>query len=161
MGDIVITVIKCHNGETIVENHEVTLTRPSPQFPSIGRVQGTRGLWERAGNRIFIEGRSPKERWEPFEKYQSEFEHPVWRKYRPEGGPLAGHGGTDFLVLRDFVQAVKERGAPPIDVYDTAALMVIAPLSEQSIANGSARVDFPDFTRGKWRTNPRIFGVRA
>ena len=59
------------------------------------------------------------------------------------------------------MQAVKERGAPPIDVYDTAALMVIAPLSEQSIANGSARVDFPDFTRGKWRTNPRIFGVRA
>jgi hypothetical protein len=39
--------------------------------------------------------------------------------------------------------------------------MVIAPLSEQSIAGGSVRVDFPDFTRGRWRTNKRIFGLHG
>jgi hypothetical protein len=31
---------------------------------------------------------------------------------------------------------------------------VIVPLSEQSVAGRSAPVDFPDFTRGKWK-NPR------
>ena len=39
---------------------------------------------------------------------------------------------------------------PPIDVYDTAAWMVITALSEESVAKGGAPVMFPDFTGGKW-----------
>ena len=38
----------------------------------------------------------------------------------------------------------------PIDVYDAATWMAITPLSEKSIACGSAPVEIPDFTRGKW-----------
>jgi hypothetical protein len=41
-----------------------------------------------------------------------------------------------------------------VDVYDAATWSVIVPLSEQSVASKSAAVDFPDFTRGKWK-NPR------
>jgi hypothetical protein len=32
-------------------------------------------------------------------------------------------------------------------------------LSELSIARGSSPVEIPDFTRGKWKTNKRIFGL--
>ena len=49
--------------------------------------------------------------------------------------------------------------AQTIDVYDAAAWSVISPLSEQSIALGSAPVKFPDFTRGKWVTRRKIFGL--
>ena len=35
-------------------------------------------------------------------------------------------------------------------MYDTAAWMAITALSEDSIANGSMPVAFPDFTDGKW-----------
>lgn len=38
----------------------------------------------------------------------------------------------------------------PLDVYDAAAWMAITPLSEQSIALGSAPVEIPDFTSGRW-----------
>jgi hypothetical protein len=48
-----------------------------------------------------------------------------------------------------------------MDVYDAAAWSVITPLSEQSVANRSAAVDFPDFTRGKWEESRELnfYGV--
>jgi len=33
---------------------------------------------------------------------------------------------------------------------------VIFALTMQSVANGSAPVDFPDFTRGAWKTRPQL-----
>ena len=56
----------------------------------------------------------------------------------------------DWVVLCAFAEAVKEDAEPPIDVYDTAAWMVITCLSEQSVAMGGMPVPIPDFTNGKW-----------
>ena len=44
-------------------------------------------------------------------------------------------------------------------MYDAVTMSVIFPLSEKSILNGSSTVEFPDFTRGKWKKNKPIFGV--
>jgi hypothetical protein len=41
-------------------------------------------------------------------------------------------------------------------VYDAALWSVVAPLSEQSVANKSRTVDIPDFTRGNWKTNKPV-----
>lgn len=60
-------------------------------------------------------------------------------------------GGIDWLVCRAFVESVKAGTLPPIDVYDAAAWMAIGPLSEASIAQNGAPMEFPDFTRGKWQ----------
>ncbi|MCA9132700.1 MAG: hypothetical protein KDA45_06085 [Planctomycetales bacterium] len=60
---------------------------------------------------------------------------------------------------RDFLKA-GARGAaaiaPDYDVYDAASWSAVAGLSEQSVANRSQAVDFPDFTRGKWKTAPPV-----
>ena len=63
---------------------------------------------------------------------------------------VGGHGGMDYLVLRAFIEALKQGTHTPIDVYDTASWMVITPLSEQSIKEGSKPMAIPDFTRGKY-----------
>ena len=62
----------------------------------------------------------------------------------------AGHGGMDYLMLKTFVNCLKENKEFPIDVYDAASWMSITALSEKSIALGGAVVDCPDFTKGKW-----------
>ncbi len=51
--------------------------------------------------------------------------------------------------------------APDFDVYDAATWSSIAVLSEKSVADRSRAVDFPDFTKGKWKTTPpiQIMGV--
>jgi len=156
LGDIVTTVIKTARGETIVINHDTNLPRP---YSNMYRVQGTKGLWMEDGYLIYIEGMSPEEhQWEPFEPYMEKYEHPLWQKHLKAVAD-GGHGGADPLKNGAFVECVKRRIPTPIDVYDTAAWIVVSPLSEQSIAQGGAPVEFPDFTQGKWKTNKPIFGL--
>ncbi len=156
LGDIVTTVIQCAGGETVVVSHDTNLPRP---YSLAFRVQGTKGLWMNDGGTIYIEGVSPEaHRWEPFESYQEKYDHPLWRRYEDQAAG-SGHGGMDFFVMHAFIESVKRGVEPPIDVYDAAAWSVISPLSEQSIALGSAPVKFPDFTRGKWVTRRKIFGL--
>ena len=146
LGDIVTTTIRCANGETIVLTHDTSSPRP---YSRGGRVQGTNGLWMEDLHALHIEGRSPGESWEPMENYWAEFEHPLWKKSRA-GAFTGGHGGMDWLVMRAFLNAVRRKIQTPIDVYDSATLMAIAELSEESIATGSAPVAIPDFTDGRW-----------
>ncbi len=159
LGDIVTTVIKYANGETVMINHDTNTPRP---YSNIYVVQGTKGLWmeHRAlVNAVYLEGRSPEPHtWESFEPYMEEFEHPLWQKFRSEG-VRGGHGGAGFLKIRAFVECVKRTIPTPIDVYDTAAWAAVTPLSEQSIAKGSEPVEFPDFTNGLWMKNKPIFGL--
>jgi predicted dehydrogenase len=156
LGDVVTTVIKCANGQTIMLSHDTNSPRPySLNF----RVQGTEGIWLRDNSSIYIEGRSPDEHWwESDEAYLKEYDHPLWKRFENEAAG-SGHGGMDFFIVRAFIESVREGINPPIDVYDAVSMSVICPLSEESIANNSASVEIPDFTRGKWKTNPAIFGV--
>ena len=43
-----------------------------------------------------------------------------------------------------------------MDVYDAASWSAPAPLSEMSVAKGSAPVQFPDFTRGALEAGARV-----
>jgi predicted dehydrogenase len=157
LGDVVTTVIKCANGETVIINHDTNLPRP---YSNMYRVQGTKGLWMEDNMSIYLEGRSPEHEWEPFEPYQTEYEHPLWKKFLSEG-VRGGHGGAGFLKTKAFVECVKRQIPTPIDVYDTASWVVITPLSEHSIAQGSEPVEFPDFTMGQWMRRKPIFGLHG
>lgn len=155
-GDVVTTLIKCANGETIMISHDTNLPRPY----SLGfRVQGTKGLWMDDNKSIYLQGISEKpHRWEDFKSYQEKYDHPLWKEHAVDA-ENAGHGGIDYFVLRGFIEAIKNKVAPPMDVYDAAAWSAISPLSEESIAKGSAPIQIPDFTRGKWKTNKPIFAL--
>ena len=156
LGDIVTTVIKCANGQTIVLSHDTNSPRPySLNF----RVQGTKGIWMVDNQSIYLEGRSPQEhRWEPDEMYLKQYDHPLWKRFQNQAAG-SGHGGMDFFIVRAFVESLKRNMSPPLDVYDAASMSVISPLSEKSIRLGSTAVKIPDFTRGRWQKNKPIFGL--
>ena len=152
LGDVVTTTIKTSNGETIIVTHDCNLPRPySLDFS----VQGTDGItdFDVDRRRIYIEGVTKHEGWqggwEDFKAWQDKYEHPLWKKYGKTAAP-SGHGGMDFFITREFVNAIKEQRQPVLDVYDAAAWSAVTPLSEASIAMGSAPQYFPDFTRGNW-----------
>ena len=146
LGDVVTTTIDTANGETIIVTHDTNLPRPY----SLGfRVQGTRGLWEVDGNRIYIEGESEPHQWGVADEWLKKYDHPLWKKFGDDAEG-AGHGGMDFFVLNAFVESAKRNIAPPLDAYDAAAWSAITPLSEISIANNGEVQDFPDFTRAQW-----------
>jgi len=157
LGDVVTTTLACENGETILLQHDTSLPRPY----SLGfRVQGTHGLWMDLNESIHIEGRSPAHTWEPFQAYQDEFDHPLWRKHAKDAEG-AGHGGMDYFVIHAFIGALKARAPMPIDIFDAVTWSAITPLSEQSIAQGYQTLDFPDFTKGLWKSRKPIFAFDA
>lgn len=145
-GDIITSTINTAQGETIMVTHDCNSPRPY----SLGfRVQGSEGLWEVDGNRIYIEDKSEPHRWDDASPWLEKYDHPLWKKYG-EYATGSGHGGMDFFVLNAFVESAKQNIAPPLDAYDAAAWSAITPLSEASIANNGEPQDFPDFTRGLW-----------
>ena len=159
LGDVVTSVIKCANGQTIVLSHDTNSPRPySLNF----RVQGTQGIWMKDNKSIYIEGLSPENhRWESENKYLNEYDHPLWKRFSSSKDNLsqAGHGGMDFFIARAFIESIKGAKKPVIDVYDAVSMSVIVPLSESSIESGSKPIKIPDFTRGKWEKNKPIFGL--
>lgn len=145
-GDIITSTIETSNGETIIVTHDCNSPRPY----SLGfRVQGVEGLWEKDGDRVYIEGKSKPHQWDASKEWLEKYDHPLWKKYG-EHAQGAGHGGMDFFVINAFVESAKQNIAPPLDAYDAAAWSAITPLSELSIENNGEPQDFPDFTRGMW-----------
>jgi predicted dehydrogenase len=163
-GDIVTSVVRTQKGKTIVINNDMELPRP---YDNRWLVQGTEGVYDESRNAIYLEGRSPKdEEWEPFDPYVEKYEHTWWKApgqraaaARPEEIPYLL--GADTLELNMFLKAVRNKTPAPIDVYDSVIMSVIIPLSEKSIASGSAPVECPDFTRGKWKTKKATFGIET
>lgn len=150
-GDIVTTTIKCAKGQTIVLTLDTTL----PRAYSRGfTVRGTKGLYAEDTDSVFLDGVhnssdfSWNKQWGNASQYEEKYDHPLWKEYK--GQVRGGHDGMDWLVFRAFIESVKAGMQTPIDVYDTAALMCISALSEESIACGSKPVAIPDFTNGRW-----------
>lgn len=142
-GDMITTVIKCAHGETIVLFHDTSLPRP---YSRGNLVQGTKGIYMEDKMSVAF-GHA----WEDFSKYLEDkaYLHPIWHNL-DEKVLSYGHDGIDYIVIGAFIDSVRNKTAPPIDVYDAATLMAITPLSEASIACGSMPVAIPDFTDGRW-----------
>src|SRR5512133_817167 len=75
LGDVVTTMIKCANGETVIVTHDTSLPRPY----SLGfRVQGTNGLWYNDGDTIYVEGKSTPHEWDKSDVWTSQYAHKYW-----------------------------------------------------------------------------------
>lgn len=160
-GDIVMTIITCAGGETILLKLDTSL----PRFYDRELVlRGTKGMYLTSPNIVFLDGVHPEEYWTGFEntekffnnakEYEEKYLPDFWKNITPEQREL-GHGGMDYFMMRAFIDAYKNGEEMPIDVYDAAAWMVITVLSEESIAMGGHPVAIPDFTRGKWLIRER------
>lgn len=157
LGDINISLIRTKKGKTITLFHECSSPRP---YSRKILVQGTKGVARRWPEQVYVEGRSPRDRWEDMEAYREEFEHPLWKALN-DASKGAGHGGMDYIEDYRLIKNLREGNPLDLDVYDAAALSVVTELSEISVANHSKPVEFPDFTRGAWKTRPPIGIVTA
>lgn len=155
LNDIVTTLIRTKNGETIVLTHDTN--NPRPYSRNI-IVQGTRGLVRKYPDpKVFVEKRSKNDDWEPADEYLKEFNHPVWSELE-EKSKGAGHGGMDFIEDYRLIDALIAGTEPDMDVYDAAAISAVTELSARSIAKEGKPMEFPDFTRGRWK-QPRQLKV--
>ena len=86
---------------------------------------------------------------------RDEFEHPLWKELEARAAG-AGHGGMDYIEDYRLIKCLREGLPTDMNVYDAAALSAVVDLSVQSNAGRARTMDVPDFTRGRWRTNPKL-----
>ncbi len=130
----------------------------APGQPAEGAPPAQRMFGGGRGGMIYIEGRSPVEHtWESAAAYFKEFQHPYLASYKPlpRKNQLRGHGGggsTTPINWDRLVACLRAGRITDFDVYDSVTSSAIGPLSEKSVAGGSTPVQFPDFTKGKFKT---------
>ena len=152
--DIVTTMIECENGETI----RLTLDTTLPRFYSRGfTVHGTKALYQEDGDIVFIDNETIKKYgmrvefdqsvlYKNAKKYEKKYMPEIWSRLT-KAEIRAGHGGMDYIMLRDMIDCFRSDRNPPIDVYDAAAWMSVTALSKKSIDEGCVWVDIPDFKK--------------
>jgi hypothetical protein len=163
-GDVNTSLIQTAKGRTVLLQHDVVSPRP---YSRINMVSGTLGTFADYPARIFFDDESPlapprkkgeDEDWAPVEQdpgkrkaggLEDRYEDPLWKKLA-KIAETSGHGGMDYVMSWRLVQCMREGLPPDMDVYDAAAWSAPAALSELSVSRGSAPVEFPDFTRGRW-----------
>ncbi|MEB2364227.1 MAG: hypothetical protein OZ929_23065 [Bryobacterales bacterium] len=167
LGDANVTLLRTVNGKLYTLHHDTHTPHPR----EFQRLQGTKGvlfsLGQGMGYFMHLEGmagdhweRIAIDHWAPLDRSFEQYRHPLEKAYAPEPRQaLRGYGGgARFAPLfwHRLVAALAEKRVTDFDVYDSVTSSAIIPLTEISVARKDEPIDFPDFTRGKWKTRPRI-----
>jgi hypothetical protein len=154
-GDCNISLVRTSRGRLIQLEHNVADPQP---YDRINLIAGTGGIFRDYPPRIYIDG-ARGDAFGPLDPYREKYQHPYWKKVGELAKQLGGHGGMDFVMAYRIVECMTAGAVPDINVYDAAAWSAAAPLSERSVAKGGAPQQYPDFTRGGWRTQARNMPV--
>jgi predicted dehydrogenase len=152
-GDINTSIIKTTIGRTIMVQWDETSPRP---YSRHNLIQGTKGTLKGFPNAMAIEGMTKSyHEWtssEEFNAIAEKYEHPLFKRMGELAKKMGGHGGMDFLMLYRIIECL--RNGLPLDqnVYEGCFWSSVAPLSEKSLKADGMPQDFPDFTRGNWKT---------
>jgi len=146
LGDSNNTLIRTARGVVIDIRFDMYSAHPGGNN-NYYTLQGTQGCYRSRTDRVWIEGRSKG--WDKLAAFEGEFRHEKWVRWGEEA-KRTGHGGADFFMIHEFVEAIRTGGPSPVPAADACAWSAIVPLSEQSILQGSKPVKIPDFTEGKW-----------
>jgi hypothetical protein len=151
-GDFNVSLIRTVKGRVIELEHNVSSPQP---YDRINLIAGTKGIFRDYPARVYLDG-ARREAFESLDLYKEKYEPALWKKIGDMAKEIGGHGGMDYVMAYRLAECMKLGLAPDIDVYDAAAWSAPIPLSEASVANGSAPQKFPDFTRGKWQTRKPV-----
>lgn len=155
-GDLNTSIIKTHLGRTIMVQWDETSPRP---YSRLNLIQGTKGTLAGFPTRVALEGgfggiTDSHHQWIQGEKMQAIYEkhdHPMYKRLT-ETTRESGHGGMDGMMMYRIVECLQQGLPLDQNVYEGCLWSAVAPLSERSVASGGAPQNFPDFTRGNWKT---------
>ena len=120
--------------------------------PALGQyysLQGTKGCYEAARGlgdqpKIWLAEHSDQIAWKSLSDFEEQYMPEIWRNPSMEA-LQAGHGGGDYLEVREFVDSIINDTKSPIDIYESLDMTVPGLVSEVSINRESIPVEVPDF----------------
>ena len=145
------TTTMCVTEKGNLLNIRTDCTSPHPHNMDYYHLQGTKGCFRSKAHgedfdRVsFIGEDSPSHsmKWRRLE----EFDNHLPSRYRDatEDQKNSGHGGGDFFIVKDFVDAVRGETPPAIDVYTACEWTAVGLLSSLSVANNAKHIAVPRF----------------
>ncbi|QJE94994.1 Gfo/Idh/MocA family protein [Luteolibacter luteus] len=152
-GDMSTSIIKTTLGRTVMVQWDETSPRP---YSRHNLIQGTKGTLKGFPNGMAIEGVTKSyHEWtetEEFEAIAAKYEHPLFKRVGELAQKMGGHGGMDFLMLFRIIECLRKGEPLDQNVYEGCFWSAVGPLSEKSVKEDGMPQDFPDFTRGGWKT---------
>lgn len=155
-GDINTSIIKTNLGRTVMVQWDETSPRP---YTRHNLIQGTKGILAGFPTRVALDGgvegiTKDHHSWVQGEKLQAlyeKYDHPLYKRLN-QTAKGSGHGGMDGIMMYRIVECL-QKGIPlDQNVYEGCFWSAVTPLSEKSVAKDGMPQDFPDFTRGNWKT---------
>ena len=150
--DTTVTMCQTDSGKLI--KLRVDCTSPRPHNMTGYQLQGTKGAFESARDH----GENGRRNLVWLDSMDDSVANARWRdladltEYLPERyrnaseeQMNAGHGGGDFFLVQDFVDAIREGRKPDIDVYQACEWTAVGLLSELSVMNNGKVIDVPNF----------------
>lgn len=173
-GDMSTSIIKTTLGRTVMVQWDESSPRP---YSRHNLIQGTRGTgagfpdrialdytWENASpalrELLGLKQDSPKKHanyheWiegAGFEAFFKHFDHPLYTRMADIAKKHGGHGGMDAIMNFRAIECLQKGEPLDQNVYESAFWSAVSPLSRKSVAEDGMPQDFPDFTRGNWKT---------
>ncbi len=146
------TMCRLESGKLI--QIRVDCLSPRPHRMAYYHLQGTKGAFESAagfGDQDKISFVSPQNHangmgWQALSDYNAYLPERYRRATEEQNN--AGHGGGDFFLVEDFINAVRTGEAPIVDVYTACEWTAVGLLSELSVVNNGRRMELPKFRKG-------------
>ena len=148
--DLTQTMCQLRSGKLV--KIRVDTVSPRPHAMAYYQIQGTKGCYEsqRLGGGPMIaldEDGKPREgcyTWKPLFDYKEYLPE----RYKSGKGDAAGHGGGDYYIVKDFIEAIKTGVQPELNVYKAAEWTSVALLSQLSVTNNGRLLEVPNFRAG-------------
>lgn len=147
------TTTMCRTAGGKLLSIRVDCLSPRPHNMDYYLLQGTKGIFtsrahDRDIDRIsLIADDNPvgSMHWDEIGKYNAYL--PDRYKNATEEQLNSGHGGGDFFIVEDFINAVRSETQPELDVYTACEWTAVGLLSSLSVVNGGRTIEVPRFRR--------------
>jgi predicted dehydrogenase len=158
--DTSLTICQLTNGK--LARIRIDCLSPRPHNMAYYQLQGTKGAYEAPRgfgdeHKIWLSGMDPdtdRAKWRGLSEFNDYL--PDRYKNATKEQTEAGHGGGDFFIAEDFINAIKTNTQPDIDVYKGCEWTAVALLSELSAANNGRAMDMPVFRKNKPREEQAV-----
>lgn len=145
----------CKTSRGVLIKIRVDLVSPRPHAMSNYQLQGTKGAYEssRGGpvdrGKVWFEDLSREVLWHDLEELAevpdlaAHYVPEVWRK-PPESALHSGHSGGDYMVIRDFLDSIRNNTPCRIGIHEAMDMTLPGLVSQQSILKGGTWLEVPD-----------------
>ena len=157
-GDVNTCLMRTVNGKVLQLTHNVCTPTPYDRGNKYLGTKGTiRGIKDESYQICFETETGDKGAEKFFDAQRAQevremYKHPFWKTAGDIAKKVGGHGGMDFIMDLRWVYCLQNGLPMDTDVYDLATYSSIVELSERSVNAGSRPIEFPDYTRGGWKT---------